>query len=85
MQAAHGGSNNDASRVLIAVLAYAAGRRVQILGPKYSGDVREFHAGGAAPEPIESVEVSRLFGEDMDDEVEVVEQDPFGAGVALHQ
>lgn len=48
-------------------------------------DVRKFDASRAAPEAVEAVEVTRLPGEDVDDEVEIVEQHPFGAGVALHQ
>ena len=32
---------------------------------------------GVAPEPLESIERSALTAEDVDDEVEVVEQDPF--------
>ncbi len=48
-------------------------------------DVWEFVARGAAPEPVEAVEVAGVFREDVDHEVEVVEQYPLGAGVALHQ
>ncbi len=36
-----------------------------------------------APEAFEAVELACLRGEDMDDEVEVVEQDPVGIAVAL--
>src|SRR5687767_2649553 len=48
-------------------------------------DVRKFDASGAAPEPIEAVEIAGVLREHVDDEVEVVEQNPLGAGVALHQ
>src|SRR4051812_37485031 len=47
-------------------------------------NVREFDAGGAAPEPIESVEIPGVLREDVDDEVEVIDEDPLGARVAFH-
>ena len=84
LQAAHGGSNNAAT----ARLAEAFAQARQAPSPKSQAplrDVRKFDASRAAPEPIEPVEVASLLGEDVDDEVEVVEQDPLGAGVALHQ
>ena len=45
----------------------------------------EFDADGAAPQPIEAVEVARVLREDVDHEVEVVEQHPLGARVAFDE
>src|SRR5438874_2126628 len=38
---------------------------------------------GGSPESLESVEQTRLSRENVDDEIEVVEQDPFGSIVAF--
>src|SRR6185503_596185 len=38
---------------------------------------------GVAPEPLEAVEAARVRREDVDDEVEVVEENPFGSIVAF--
>ena len=46
---------------------------------------RELVPLGVAPEPLEAVEGAALAAEDVDDEVEVVEQDPFGALHAFGQ
>ena len=46
---------------------------------------RNFDALGVAPEPLEAVELARRRREDVEDEVEVVDQDPLGAFVAFDQ
>src|SRR5688572_12135129 len=46
--------------------------------------VGELDTRGAAPEAIEAVEIAGVLREDVDDEIEVVEEDPLGAGVAFH-
>ena len=45
--------------------------------------VGKFDASGVAPQPLETVERTRGRREDVDDEVEVIEEDPLGALVAL--
>ena len=45
-----------------------------------SGHLNTF---GVAPQPFEAVKRARFAREDVDDEVEVVEQDPLGAVVAF--
>ena len=47
------------------------------------GLVADLDPLGIAPQPLERVELARLRREDVDDEVEVVHQDPLGAVVAL--
>src|SRR4030095_6729475 len=39
--------------------------------------IAELVAQGVAPQPLETVERAAVAAEDVDDEVEVVEQDPF--------
>src|SRR3954452_6708212 len=48
-----------------------------------AGSARDGALGRLAPELLEAVEVARLRGEDVDDDVEVVHEDPARLGDAL--
>jgi len=47
------------------------------------GDI--FHRGRVAPQPVEIIVEARLLGENVDDHIAVVHQDPFGIVVAFHR
>ena len=60
-------------------IAGAIGRTISALARPALVFVRKFDTLGVAPQPFECVEAAALAAEDMDDEVEVVEQYPFGS------
>src|SRR5438094_8487186 len=61
------------------LLAAGIPRRLLLLG-EVAGHVRRI-----APQPFQAVEAAAIFGEDMKDEVPIVEKDPTARRGALHQ
>ena len=80
-QVAQHGASSTASAASASVRNISRRRRRD--QDRRRGGIGERQRVGAAPQALEAVEHPRVGGEDVDDEVEVVEQHPFAALVAF--